>query len=64
MLADLGLGRTATLLAARMAMGRAFAIVGNAPPDPYGACPHELATGNAVVPIPAMHHRGDTPCRS
>ncbi len=53
-----------TLLTKRLAMGRASAIVGNAPPDPYGACPHERSTGIAVVPIPAMPHRSDVPSRS
>ena len=51
----------ARLLTVRLTMGRASAIVGNASPDLYVACPHELPTGNAVVPIPAMQHRLTTP---
>ena len=60
----LGCAVPATLLTVRLTMGRASAIVGNASPDLYGACPHERSTGNAVVPIPAMPHRCDAPCRA
>lgn len=52
-----GLGGADDVAGARLVTGRASAIVGNASPDPYGACPHERSTGIAVVPIPAMPHR-------